>query len=101
MTTGRNFNEILRVLDSIQLSTKKVATPANWNQNEDVIIIPAVSDEEATELFGDYKKVKPYLPPKRLSRLIRASFRTIFYVNPISFPFFSPFKWSTTNYTNF
>ena len=55
MTTGRNFNEILRVLDSIQLSTKKVATPANWNQNEDVIIIPAVSDEEAKELFGDYK----------------------------------------------
>lgn len=62
MTTGRNFNEILRVLDSIQLSTKKkVATPANWNQNDDVIIIPAVSDEEAKELFGDFKKIKPYL----------------------------------------
>ena len=62
MTTGRNFNEILRVLDSIQLSTKKkVATPANWNQNEDVIIIPAVSDEEAKELFGDFKKIKSYL----------------------------------------
>ena len=62
MTTGRNFNEILRVLDSIQLSTKKkVATPANWNQNDDVIIIPAVSDEEAKELFGDFKKIKSYL----------------------------------------
>ena len=62
MTTGRNFDEIIRVLDSVQLSTKKkVATPAQWKQNDDVIIIPAVSDEEAKKLFGDFKKIKPYL----------------------------------------
>jgi len=62
MTTGRNFDEIVRVLDSIQLtSSHKVATPANWKKNEDVIIVPAVSDEEATKLFKDFKKIKPYL----------------------------------------
>ena len=62
MTTGRNFDEIIRVLDSVQLSTKKkVATPAQWNKDEEVIIIPAVSDEEAKELFGKFRKVKPYL----------------------------------------
>jgi len=62
MTTGRNFDEIVRVLDSIQLtSNHKVATPANWKKNEDVIIVPAVSDEEATKLFKDFKKIKPYL----------------------------------------
>ena len=62
MTTGRNFDEIIRVLDSVQLTTKnKVATPAQWKQNDDVIIVPAVSDEEAKELFGDFKKIKPYL----------------------------------------
>ena len=62
MTTGRNFNEIIRVLDSIQLSSEnKVATPANWKKNEDVIIIPAVSDDEAKEIFGDFKTIKPYL----------------------------------------
>ena len=62
MTTGRNFNEIIRVLDSIQLSSEnKVATPANWKKNEDVIIVPAVSDDEAKELFGDFKTIKPYL----------------------------------------
>ena len=62
MTTGRNFNEIIRVLDSIQLSSKKkVATPANWNTSDDVIIVPAVTDEEAKELFGEFRKVNPYL----------------------------------------
>ena len=62
MTTGRNFDEILRVLDSIQLtSKKKVATPANWKKDEEVIIVPAVSDEEAKELFGKFRKIKPYL----------------------------------------
>ena len=62
MTTGRNFDEIIRVLDSVQLSTeKKVATPAQWKKDEEVIIIPAVSDEEAKELFGKFRKVKPYL----------------------------------------
>ncbi len=62
MTTGRNFDEILRVLDSIQLTSKnKVATPANWKKNDDVIIVPAVSDEEAKDLFGEFRKIKPYL----------------------------------------
>jgi len=62
MTTGRNFNEIIRVLDSIQLSSEnKVATPANWKKDEDVIIVPAVSDDEAKEIFGDFKTIKPYL----------------------------------------
>ncbi len=62
MTTGRNFDEIIRVLDSIQLTTKnKVATPANWKKNDEVIIVPAVSDDEAKSLFGDFKKIKPYL----------------------------------------
>ena len=62
MTTGRNFEEILRVLDSIQLTSKhKVATPANWKKNDKVIIVPAVSDEEAKNIFGDYDKIKPYL----------------------------------------
>ena len=62
MTTGRNFDEILRVIDSIQLSSiKKVATPANWKKNDEVIIVPSVSDEEAKEIFGDFKKIKPYL----------------------------------------
>ena len=62
MTTGRNFDEIIRVLDSIQLTTeKKGATPANWSQDEDVIIIPAVTDEEARKMFGEFRKVNPYL----------------------------------------
>ncbi len=62
MTTGRNFDEILRAIDSIQMTAAhKVATPANWNQGEDVIITPAVSDEEATEKFGTFEKVLPYL----------------------------------------
>ena len=63
MTTGRDFDEIIRVLDSIQLTSKhKVATPANWKQGDDVIIVPAVSDEEANKLFPDgFKRIKPYL----------------------------------------
>jgi alkyl hydroperoxide reductase subunit AhpC len=63
MTTGRNFDEILRVLDSMQMTAKyKVATPANWKKGEDVIIAGSVSDEEAKALFpGGWKTVKPYL----------------------------------------
>ena len=62
MTTGRNFDEILRVLDSMQLTAKhKVATPANWKQGDDVIITGAVSNEEAEKRFPGYKTVKPYL----------------------------------------
>jgi alkyl hydroperoxide reductase subunit AhpC len=63
MSTGRNFDEVLRVIDSIQLTAKhKVATPVNWRQGEDVIIVPAVSDEEAKQKFpGGWKAPKPYL----------------------------------------
>jgi alkyl hydroperoxide reductase subunit AhpC len=63
MTTGRNFDEILRVLDSIQLTSKhKVATPVNWKKGEDVIIVPAVSDDEARQKYpGGWKTLKPYL----------------------------------------
>jgi thioredoxin-dependent peroxiredoxin len=63
MSTGRNFDEVLRVLDSIQLTAKhKVATPANWKQGDDVIIVPAVSDDEARQKFPEgWKTVKPYL----------------------------------------
>jgi len=63
MTTGRNFDEVLRVLDSIQLTAKyKVATPANWKQGQDVIIAGSVSDEEAKKLFpAGWKAPRPYL----------------------------------------
>lgn len=63
MSTGRNFDEILRVIDSIQLTAKhQVATPVNWKQGEDVIIVPTVSDEAAKEKYpGGWKAPKPYL----------------------------------------
>ena len=63
MSTGRNFDEVLRLLDSCQLTaTHKVATPVNWKQGEDVIIVPAVSNEEAKERFPDgWRAPKPYL----------------------------------------
>jgi len=63
MTTGRNFDEILRVIDSMQLTAKhKVATPVNWQQGDDVIIVPAVSDEEAAQKYPEgWKTLKPYL----------------------------------------
>ncbi|HAJ04972.1 MAG TPA: peroxiredoxin [Chloroflexi bacterium] len=61
-STGRDFDEILRVIDSLQLtSNHSLATPANWKQGEDVIIVPSVSDEEALERFPDHVRVKPYL----------------------------------------
>ncbi|WP_439579759.1 peroxiredoxin [Elioraea sp.] len=63
MSTGRNFDEILRVLDSLQLTARhKVATPVNWKQGEDVIIVPAVSDEEARQRFPEgWRAPKPYM----------------------------------------
>ena len=62
MTTGRNFDEILRVIDSMQLTAKhKVATPVNWKQGDDVIITGAVSNDEAATLFPGYTTIKPYL----------------------------------------
>ena len=63
MATGRNFEEILRSIDSMQMTAKhKVATPANWKKGEDVIIVPAVKDEEAKKLYPNgWKALKPYL----------------------------------------
>ena len=62
MTTGRNFDEILRVIDSMQLTAKhQVATPAQWKPGDDVIITAAVSDEDAKKRFGSYEQPKPYL----------------------------------------
>jgi len=63
MTTGRNFDEVLRVIDSLQLTAKhKVATPVNWKQGEDVIIAGSVSDDEAKETYPDgWKSPKPYI----------------------------------------
>ena len=62
-STGRNFDEVLRVIDSLQLTAKhKVATPVNWKVGQDCIIVPAVTDDEATKLFPKgFKKLKPYL----------------------------------------
>jgi alkyl hydroperoxide reductase subunit AhpC len=62
MTTGRNFDEVLRVIDSLQLTAKhRVATPVNWKQGEDVIIAGSVSNDEAKETFGSWKEPKPYI----------------------------------------
>jgi len=62
MTTGRNFDEVLRVIDSLQLTAKhKVSTPVNWQQGEDVIIAGSVNNEQAKELFGTWKEPKPYI----------------------------------------
>jgi len=61
-STGRNFNELLRVIDSLQLTAnQKLATPADWKPGDNAIISPSVSDEEAKEKFPDYKEIKPYL----------------------------------------
>jgi alkyl hydroperoxide reductase subunit AhpC len=62
MTTGRNFDEVLRVIDSLQLTAKhKVATPANWQQGDDVIIAGSVSNDQAKEIFGEWESPKPYI----------------------------------------
>jgi alkyl hydroperoxide reductase subunit AhpC len=60
--TGRNFDELLRSIESLQRTEEhKVATPADWVEGEDVIIVPSLSDEEATSMFGEYETLKPYL----------------------------------------
>ncbi len=69
-STGRNFDEILRVLDSLQLTDRqKLATPVNWKPGEDAIIVPSVSDEDAKKLFPQgWKEIKPYLRVVRPSK---------------------------------
>jgi thioredoxin-dependent peroxiredoxin len=75
MTTGRNFDEVLRVIDSLQLTAQhKVSTPVNWKQGEDVIIAGSVNNDEAKELFGSWDEPKPYIrivPQPESSRLAR------------------------------
>ena len=62
MTTGRNFDEVLRVIDSLQLTARhRVATPANWQPGEDVIIAGSVSNDEAKQIFGSWREPKPYI----------------------------------------
>ncbi len=60
-STGRNFNEIFRVIDSLQLASKNVATPVNWEPGQDVVVAPSVPTEKARELFGEVKVIRPYL----------------------------------------
>ena len=61
-STGRNFDELLRVIDSLQLTaTESLATPANWNRGDDCVIVPSLSDEEAKKRFDSINHVKPYL----------------------------------------
>jgi thioredoxin-dependent peroxiredoxin len=73
-STGRNFDEILRVIDSLQLTANyKVATPADWKHGEDVIIVPAVSNEEAERLFDQgFTQIKPYLRTTPQPNLVKA-----------------------------
>jgi len=62
MSTGRNFDEVLRVIDSLQLTAKhKVSTPAQWQPGDDVIISGSVSNDDAKEIFGEWKEPKPYI----------------------------------------
>jgi alkyl hydroperoxide reductase subunit AhpC len=62
MTTGRNFDEVLRVIDSLQLTANhRVATPVNWHAGDDVIIAGSVSNEEAEQIFGEWESPKPYI----------------------------------------
>ena len=62
MSTGRNFDEVLRVIDSLQLTAKhKVSTPVNWQPGEDVIISGSVTNDQAREIFGDWQEPKPYI----------------------------------------
>jgi alkyl hydroperoxide reductase subunit AhpC len=62
MTTGRNFDEVLRVIDSLQLTAKhRVSTPVNWQQGDDVIIAGSVTNDEARQIFGDWDEPKPYI----------------------------------------
>jgi len=62
MTTGRNFDEVLRVIDSLQLTAShRVATPVDWKKGEDVVIAGSVSNDEAKQIFGDWKEPKPYI----------------------------------------
>jgi thioredoxin-dependent peroxiredoxin len=62
MTTGRNFDEVLRVIDSLQLTAKhKVATPVNWQRGEDVVIAGSVSNDDAKEIFGTWESPRPYI----------------------------------------
>ena len=66
MSTGRNFDEILRVLDSVQVTAKhKVVTPVNWKNGDDVIVAPSVTNDEAAKAFPGFKTIKPYLRTTR------------------------------------